>query len=116
MEWLFPLLGGLGIGSLLSAIVNHHLAVRSKLKDRLYEEKRETYLGMIQALRDCCVRPSLETVKTYGAWHDRCKLFGSEDVVRASQQYIETSNDIGGEARAKAYKELFEEMRSDIRR
>jgi hypothetical protein len=116
MEWLLPLIGGLGIGSLLSAIVNQLLSNKMKLKGRLYEEKRETYLGLIEALRNCDIHPSRENAKAYGAWHVRCKLFGSDEVVKSSQRLIDTCNDVHGDAPARVYEDLFEAMRRDIRR
>ncbi|MFA4994539.1 MAG: hypothetical protein WC521_04460 [Bdellovibrionales bacterium] len=114
MDWILPLLGGLGIGTLLKGIVDHFLAVKSKSDERIYLEKRETYLGLIDAMYESDVHPSLETQKNYGKWHNRCKLYGSHAVVDASQRFIDTSSAVTGEARSKAYRELFEEMRKDL--
>lgn len=57
-KWLLPLIGGLGIGSLLKGLVDHFLAVKTKSIDRVYQEKREAYLGLLQALREVAVKPS----------------------------------------------------------
>ena len=114
MDWLLPLIGGLGIGSLLKGIVDHLLANKSKSSDRIYNEKRETYLGLLNALHESDVRPSPENAKAYGNWHNRCKLFGSKGVIEASQRLIDSSSDVHGDARKRAYDELFLEMREDI--
>jgi hypothetical protein len=45
MQLLLGILGGLGIGSLLTQIATHFMARRASASDRLYQEKREAYLG-----------------------------------------------------------------------
>ncbi len=116
MNWLLPLLGGLGIGSLLKGVVDHFLEKRSRTDDRLYQEKRETYLGLVDALHQADVRPSMENAKAFGNWANRCKLFGSQEVIVAVQALIETSDDVKSDARTKAYEAFFSAMREDIRR
>ncbi len=49
MEWVLPLLGGLGLGSALKSTIDHIVARRSLTKDRLYGEKREAYIGLLGA-------------------------------------------------------------------
>jgi hypothetical protein len=116
MDWILPLIGGLGLGSLLKGVVDYFLANRAKLNDRLYQEKRETYLGMIEAMHEADIRPSTENAKAFGNWTNRCKLFGSPEVINAAQEYISTSNDVAGAARARAFDTLFRAMRVDMRR
>ncbi len=116
MDWLLPLVGGLGIGSLLKGVVDYFLANRSKADDRLYQAKRETYLGLIEAMHQCDIHPSQETAKAFGNWTNRCKLFGSPEVIKAAQAYIETSADVYSKNRAQAFEALFLAMREDIRR
>jgi hypothetical protein len=50
MEWILPLFGGLGLGSLLTKIVDHYLAKQQSKEMRIYQEKREAYLGLLEAL------------------------------------------------------------------
>ncbi|MFA4994182.1 MAG: hypothetical protein WC521_02635 [Bdellovibrionales bacterium] len=116
MDWFLPLIGGLGLGSLLKGIVDYFLATKSKANDRLYNEKRETYLGLLNAMHESEIHPSPENAKAYGNWHNRCKLFGSHGVIEASQRYIDTSADVQSDARKKAFEELFLEMRKDMAR
>ena len=115
MEWLFPLIGGLGMGSILKGLCDHFLNNKSQKEERFYREKREAYLGLIEALHQSDVHPSLETAKNFGNWTNRCKLFGSPGVIKAAHGMIDTSNDVEGEERKKAYSALFEEMRRDMR-
>jgi hypothetical protein len=116
MDWLLPLIGGLGIGSLLKGFFDHFLDKRSKGADRLYEEKREIYFGLLDALHQSDIRPSVENAKEFGNWANKCKLFGSEKVLAAVQSMIDTSVDVKSEARKDAYDALFLAMREDIKR
>jgi hypothetical protein len=52
MDWILPLIGGLGLGlglgSLLKSVIDHFNARRALTQDRLYQEKREAYLGLLR--------------------------------------------------------------------
>lgn len=82
MEWILPLVGGLGLGWLLKSIIDHFIARRAITRDRLYQEKREAYFGLLDALHQAATKPSDENSKTYALWQTRCQLFGSPDVSR----------------------------------
>lgn len=116
MDWFLPLIGGLGIGSLLKGLIDHFLAVKTRYNDRVYQEKRDAYLGLLQAIREAAVKPSKEAGTAYGLWQARCTLFGAEDVVAAAQQFVDTNEDRGmrGGARDLAYQELIKAMRKDL--
>jgi hypothetical protein len=116
MDWILPLIGGLGIGSLLKGLVDHFLNKKLKTDDRLYQEKREIYFGLIDAMHQADIHPSVENAKAFGNWTNRCKLFGSPEVIAAAQACIKTSADVTGDACAKAFEALFSAMREDIRK
>lgn len=58
MEIVLGLIGGLGIGTLLTAVVTHFISRHSASLDRVYCEKREAYLGLLDALHRAAVQPS----------------------------------------------------------
>jgi pantothenate kinase len=57
------MVGGLGLGTLIQSVVTHTLNIKSKNTERLYAEKRETYLGLLDALHQAAVNPSDEKAK-----------------------------------------------------
>jgi hypothetical protein len=114
MDWA-ELIGGLGIGSLVSSAVSHFMARRASTTDRLYQEKREAYLGLLNALHDAAVRPSAERAKAYALWQTRCSLFGSSEVSRFVQLMIDT-NEGPADKRQAAFAGLIETMRADLKR
>lgn len=113
MDWGI-LAGGLGIGSLLTSVASHYMTRRASANDRWYQEKREAYLGLLNALHDAAVRASPESAKAYALWQTRCELFGSDDVSRFAQEIVDT-NEGPRDARQKAFRALISAMRVDLK-
>lgn len=113
MELVGYLIGGLGIGSVITAIVNHFTGRRAVTRDRLYAEKREAYLGLLGALHQAAVKPSDENSKSFALWQTRCELFGSADVARFAQRIVDT-NDAPREERNAAFRSLIDAMKKDL--
>ncbi len=91
MNWA-ELIGGLGIGSLLTSIVTNFMSRRAVTSDRWYQEKRDAYIGLLGAIHDAAVSPSDEKSKAYALWQMRCDIFGSRDVSKYAQKFAETND------------------------
>ncbi|TKI06725.1 hypothetical protein [Martelella alba] len=115
MEWLLPLLGGLGVGSILSSALTQLMSRRSAKTDRLYQEKKEAYFGLLGALHAAAVTPSEENSKHFALWQTKCEIFGDPDVAKHVQELVDT-NEGPREARNKAFSSLIQAMRADLRR
>ena len=115
MEVVLGLLGGLGIGSVLTAFVTHWISHRASIQDRWYQERREAYLGLVQSLHNAAVAPSDVASKAYALWQTRCDLFGSPEVARCTQRIVEI-NDGPRSDRETAFRDLLAAMRVDLRR
>jgi hypothetical protein len=113
MEWVLPLLAGLGIGSLLKSIVDHFMARQANISDRWYQEKREAYLGLLKSLHDAALHPCNENSKAFALWQTRCELFGSKDVTRSAQAIVDTNNG-PRDQRNEAFKNLLQAMKADL--
>jgi hypothetical protein len=114
VNWIVALIGGLGIGSLITSVVSHLMTRRAAISDRWYQEKRQAYLGLLNALHDAAVEPSDQHSKAYALWQTQCSLFGSPSVMQYAQMIVDT-NDAPYEERNKAFKGLLEAMRLDLR-
>jgi hypothetical protein len=114
MEWIMALVGGLGIGSLLTTIVNHVLTRKSGKAERLYQEKREAYLGMTRALYDVEIEPGPKNVKMFGLYLNIAKIFGSNDVVVSAQKVIDSKPH--SPARDLALNAFYEAMKTDLKK
>jgi hypothetical protein len=114
MNWA-ELIGGLGIGSLITSVATHFMTQRAASNDRLFQEKREAYLGLLKALHDASVHPSDAHSKAYALWQTRCELFGSATVSRYAQRIVDTNDGPPGE-RQEAFEGLEKAMRADLKK
>ncbi|WP_162311973.1 hypothetical protein [Pseudoxanthomonas broegbernensis] len=59
-------LGGLGAGSVVTALLQHHLSRRAQQDDTLRKDRSEVYAGLLQALESLEVTDSVENKKRFG--------------------------------------------------
>ena len=114
MEWTV-LLGGLGLGAIITKVVDYFLTKKSSKEALLYKEKKEVYFGLLDALHKAAVSPSIENSKNFALWQTRVQLFGTDDVAKSVQGMIDT-NEGPKNLRDKYFKELIEGMRKDLNR
>lgn len=107
------IVGGLGIGTLINTIYSEWRTRSAKRTDRHYEEKRNAYLGLLDALHKAAVQPSNAASKEFALWQTRCNLFGSEEVSRYVQKIIDT-NDGPRSERNEAFDGLLKAMKADL--
>jgi hypothetical protein len=113
MESILALIGGLGIGSLLTKIVDYYLNRNTSKRTRLYEEKREAYLGLLDSLSKAAISPSDENSKLFALWQTRVEIFGSKEAAIAVQGIIDTNN--GPKAdRERYFHSLIQAIREDL--
>lgn len=104
--------GGLGLGALLNSFVQYRLDERKKKKERLYNERRDAYVGLLESIFNAAVNPSERASKEYALWQTKCDIFGSIDVSIIAAEYANT--DPGTEERHKAHQLLLAAIRKDI--
>lgn len=111
MEWLMPLLGGLGLGSVAGVLVNAWLQGRRSDKELRHAEKREACLALLEALHQAAVDRSGAGAKAYGLAMARVHLVGSPQVVEAGERVRRCQP---GEGMHQAQNALFAAMRIDL--
>jgi len=113
MEWL-PLLGALGIGSILSAVIQWVLVTRNQNKRDSYKERKEAYIGLIEAwVRQENHNFDDISYRDVGHWTLRCELVASNFVFDALEQW--QGAEPGSEKRIAATNHLKAMMRNDLR-
>lgn len=117
--WIIPLLGGLGIGSALTAIItkmlDHVIAQKTARQTLLYKEKREAYLGLLDALYKAAVQPSSENSKAFALWQTRVEVFGTLEVAEAVQGIVNTNDPMQRQERDIYFQKLIEAIRKDLK-
>jgi len=112
MDWV-PLLAALGAGSLMTVIAQKFFERRAALSDREFKERKEAYIGFLEAWRDQD-KEGVTSENRYdvGHWMLRCELVGSSALVRALRNWDRSPP--GSDDRAVALKELKLAMKKDL--
>jgi|GEM_PF-1043018 hypothetical protein len=108
-------IGGV-VGSLLTTIVQAYYARRSHLDDRSFQEKKEAYIGYLDATYKSDIQRNEEAALYCGHWKNRCEVVASKEVIEALEKIIKT-NPIDGKVhpdRPQAMHELKEAMKKDL--
>ncbi|HCM14819.1 MAG TPA: hypothetical protein DHW79_02525 [Candidatus Cloacimonas sp.] len=107
------LIGGIGIGSVITTIITTLSRKREILNERVYKEKRGAYLGLLRSLHNAAVEPSDKNAKEYALWQTRIQLFGSKESADFAQKIVDTAP--GSSARNLAFEGLLKAMRDDLK-
>lgn len=78
---LIGFLGGIGAGSVIAALIQHHLQQKVRRQDLLWSERSEVFKGLLGALEALEVANSVENSKRFGFWVARTSLVSSVSVV-----------------------------------
>lgn len=108
-------IGGI-VGSLLTTVVQAWLSNKQHLADRNFQEKKEAYIGYLDALYKSEIQKTYEASLNVGYWQNRCELVGSPIVIKFVHAMEET-NPTNGQAhpkRPQVLYELKEAMRKDL--
>ncbi len=111
---IFPtLLGGIGLASLLLAVLQSWLSKRRSDEDRVFTERRNAYLGLLNSWRKQNVEGQThENRQDVGHWMTQCELVGSEQLSKSLEKWHAT--DPGSAERNVAGKALKQAMRDDL--
>lgn len=113
---ILSLLSAFGLGAIVAALVQSWLSHRSEINRRDFQEKKESYVGFLDALHKSEMQRSPEAASYAGHWRNRIELVGSQPVIDACLR-IEATNPIGGHThpeRPKALDDLKGAMRKDL--
>ncbi len=115
MDWnsIGLVLGGLGVGSLLTFIVQYVLENIRHRKQLVFNEKKNAYLEYITAMAE-----SQTMLEKEGSWlrtkaMARIRLFGSKEVIDIMESKVAEPK--GKRDLTLPLKELFDAMRKDLK-
>jgi len=105
-------LGIFGIGAVVAVLVQSILNIYVNKVERSFLERKEAYIGLLQAYHEAAVRPCPMNSKNFAYWQMRCELVANKKVIMAIQSIIDTNEDING--RQMAHKNLKKALRDDL--
>jgi len=118
IELVTTAIGAFGLGAVIQSLIQHWLGNKKYVREREYKEKRDAYLGFLDAVTKSEISPSPENAISGGYWINRCKLIAPLEITRLLDKYLQT-NPQGGAVhpeRKATFDLLLEEMHKDLKR
>lgn len=112
-EWVFPLLGGIGIGSLLNTLLQAHLKSKTNASQRAFIEKRKAYLELLTSIGDIRSKGDIESKAKFAVAVERIALVGSPEVYSLVKNLTNTSPN--SKERGDVQNSLVVAMRNDLK-
>lgn len=113
MDWIplvSALVGGLGIGSIITSVINHFLSERRSNKERVFTVKKEAYLGLLDALHAGLVDPKRRSDHEH--WRNVVGIVGSPEVWKNAEKLVTSRPKT--EERDRLHIDLLNSMRTDL--
>ncbi|MDD3183039.1 MAG: hypothetical protein PHD48_09590, partial [Alphaproteobacteria bacterium] len=110
---IISLVSAAGIGAILATIIHAWLTERKEIRQRIFQEKKEAYLGFLNAMYVAEITPSEENQRKGGYWVNVCRIVASKEVNDLLEKHLAT-NPIDGHIhpdRPAVLKELYAAMR-----
>ena len=113
---IIQFLSAFGLGAIVNALVQAWLSQRANIAKRNFEEKKESYVGFLEAMHRSEIEKSEEAALHVGHWQARIELVGSNEVINACIKITETNPTSKGihPERPQAIRELRNAMRRDL--
>jgi hypothetical protein len=109
---ILPLISAFGMGAIVTALVQAWLLKKAELLKRNFQEKKECYVGLLEAYHRAAIENTNEAAKNFGYWQMRCDLVAPQEVRKAIQEIINTNEN--KEARNVAHENLKRALRKDL--
>ncbi|WP_207264184.1 hypothetical protein [Desulfovibrio sp. Huiquan2017] len=88
-------------------------ATRLHYDQRIFQEKRDAYIGLFYSLKECLVSRSDRALKGYGLSQARVELVGSKDVISLSRAFKNAAP--GSNAQDVLFDDMLKAMKTDLR-
>ena len=113
---LSSLISGIGVGAILSAAIQSWFSFKRENRQRIFQEKKDAYLGFLNAMYVAEISSSEENQLKGGYWMNVIKIVGSKKVNDLLKQHLAT-NPVNGDIhpdRPRVLSDLYKEMRVDL--
>lgn len=111
-ESILIFLGGLGAGSIATALVQHWLTRRGKKEDVRFTEKKIAFEGFLSAYAALAEGWSDHKAKEFALWETKIQLVASRDVISAIAKLKAAQP--GQAERSDAHDDMMRAMRADL--
>ena len=109
---ILPLLTAFGLGSIVTALIQSWLTHKQRSKERNFDERKQSYVGLLEAYHKAAVTNSDEAGKEFAYWQMRCELVAPKEVRLAIENIVATNDN--KPARYEAHEALKVALRKDL--
>lgn len=109
---IIQFLSAFGFGAIVTALVQAWLSNKSDTAKRNFQEKKECYIGLLDAYHKAAVERTNAAAKNFAFWQMRCELVAPKNVREVIQEIIDTNDD--REKRYIAHEKLKDVLRKDL--
>ncbi len=110
---MIEMLSTFGLGALTVAFVQFLMTAYRDKKQLQFSEKKEAYIGLLEAYHLAALKPSNTASKNFALWQIRCELVGSTEVIKSIEDIIKTNED--PKNRSIAHEKMKTAMRKDLK-
>ncbi|WP_291729855.1 hypothetical protein [Leisingera sp. F5] len=96
----------------MTAVVQSWLSSRTKALERSFQERKEAYIGLLEAYHRAAVNGTDESAKSFAYWQMRCEIVGPQPVRDSIEEIIASNTDRKG--RSHAHEKLKSSIRKDL--
>ncbi len=102
-------IGGI-IGSLLTTVAQAWLSHKSYIVNRNFQEKKEAYMGLLEAYRIACLKSGQNEKNNFAYWAVRCDLVAPKEI----RLFIEQMKTQDHKQQNVAFEKIRQLMRKDL--
>jgi hypothetical protein len=88
---IIEFLSAFGLGAIVTTLIQAYLSNLAYVSKRNFDEKKESFVGFLDAMHRSEIERSDEAAKNVGHWQNRIELVGSQAVVRCCIAMTETN-------------------------
>jgi hypothetical protein len=99
-----------GLGALVTAFVQAWLSQRADNAKRNFQEKKECYVGLLEAYGKACLKSDTLAKNDFAYWSVRCSLVAPENI----RELINEMKTSDYEKQGQAFERLQSDMRKDL--
>lgn len=105
-------LSAFGLGAIITALIQSWLSHRSYVAKRNFQEKKECYIGLLEAYHKAAVEKTDAAAKNFAYWQMSCELVAPKSTREAIQEIVDTNGNFDG--RMIAQEKLKAGLRKDL--
>lgn len=108
---IIQFISAFGLGAIVNALIQAWLSQRADNAKRNFQEKKECYVGLLEARNRCRMAPTMQSIQDLELWRLRCELVAPHNI----REVLRKTSIQDDATQIAAYEELKRLFREDLR-